>query len=82
MVTIQEVLARTQWDRDFGAADFEIDYFDRITGRTERLPLARVHLEPGRHFAFAAEDRAGVRQTIPFHRVRSVFRNGQCIWSR
>ena len=83
MVTIRELLTRVQWDADFGAAEFELGCFDRVSGRVERLPLARIRIQPGRHFAFTVEDDArGGPQTIPFHRVRAVYRNGECIWAR
>ena len=82
MVTIRELLARIQWDREFGAAEFELGCFDRCRGRIERLPLARVRLEAGQHFAFSVDAGDGAAQTIPFHRVRTVYRNGECIWAR
>lgn len=82
MVTIRELLTRIQWDKDFGAAEFELGCYDRVSGRIERISLAQVRLEPGRHFAFTVQDGLSAGQTIPFHRVREVYRNGEKIWAR
>lgn len=82
MVTVRQLLSRIQWDHEFGAAEFELGCFDRVSARMERLPLARIRLDPGRHFAFSVAAGAGPPQTIPFHRVRAVYRNGECIWAR
>ena len=82
MVTIRELLARVHWDRPFGDAEFMLACHDRLSGRLERLPLSRVRLETGNHFSFVVCDDDGTPRTIPFHRVREVYRNGVLIWSR
>ena len=40
--------------------------------------LARIRWDP--EFGAAAED--GTMHTVPYHRVRSVWRNGELIWHR
>jgi uncharacterized protein (UPF0248 family) len=82
MIPIQDLLHRIQWDRDFGAADFEVGYLDRIAGAIVRLPLRRVHFPKGEHFAVEAIEDDGSLHTVPLHRVRSVWRNGELIWAR
>ena len=34
------------------------------------------------HFSFQLVDEEGVTHTIPFHRIKQLFKNGQCIWQR
>lgn len=82
MIPIQDLLHRMQWDPEFGKADFEIGYFDRVTGKIVRVPFRHVRFEKGEHFAFeAVEDDASVH-AVPLHRVREVWRNGELIWQR
>jgi len=38
-------------------------------------------MEKGNHFSFAICI-AGEVLTIPFHRIREVRKNGECIWKR
>jgi uncharacterized protein (UPF0248 family) len=82
MIPIQELIARIRWDREFGAARFEIGYHDRITGQEVRVPLDRIHFAPGEHFAFEAIEADGTVHQVPYHRVRDVWRDGEVIWHR
>ncbi len=82
MIPIQDLLHRMQWDPAFGKADFEIGYFDRVTGRIVRVPFRHVRFEKGEHFAFEAVEADGSVHTVPLHRVREVWRNGAVIWQR
>lgn len=82
MIPIQDLLHRMQWDPDFGKADFEIGYFDRVTGKIVRVPFRHVRFEKGEHFAFEAVEADGSVHTVPLHRVREVWRNGELIWQR
>lgn len=82
MIPIQDLLHRMQWDPEFGKADFEIGYFDRVTGKIVRVPFRHVRFEKGEHFAFEAVEADGSVHTVPLHRVREVWRNGELIWQR
>lgn len=82
MIPIQDLLHRMQWDPEFGKADFEIGYFDRVTGKIVRVPFRHVRFEKGEHFAFEAVEADGSVHTVPLHRVREVWRNGGLIWQR
>jgi uncharacterized protein (UPF0248 family) len=82
MIPIQDLLHRIQWDPEFGKAEFEIGYFDRVTGAIVRVPFRRVHFEKGEHFAFEAIEEDGSVHTVPLHRVREVRQNGELIWQR
>ncbi|PLX82424.1 MAG: DUF504 domain-containing protein [Desulfuromonas sp.] len=82
MKPIQELLSRIHWDEDFGDADFVLGYYDRVKRLIIRVPFDDLEFPPEDHFCFEVVDGAGDRHTIPFHRVREVWRNGSCIWQR
>jgi uncharacterized protein (UPF0248 family) len=82
MTPIHELLARVRWDPEFGAAQFVIGYYDRVTRAQIKVPLERIRFEPGEGFAFEVAAADGTIHTVPYHRVRSVWRNGELIWHR
>jgi uncharacterized protein (UPF0248 family) len=82
MLPIRKLLSRIRWDREFGQGEFEIGYYDRVGGEIVRVPFRELVLEPEERESFGVLDREGVYRRIPFHRVREVYRNGECIWQR
>lgn len=82
MIPIQDLLRRIQWDAEFGSAEFEIGYFDRVAGKIVHVPFRHVRFEKGERFAFEAVEEDGAVHTVPLHRVREVWRNGVLIWER
>lgn len=82
MTPIQDLLNRIRFDADFAQADFIIGYYDRVAGRIVKLPFERIHFPPGEHFGFEALESDGSVHSIPFHRVREVWRDGELIWHR
>jgi uncharacterized protein (UPF0248 family) len=82
MIPIQDVLHRIQWDPEFGAAAFEIGYVDRVAGGTVRVPFRDVRLEHGQLVLQNAFEEDGSHASIPLHRVRKVWRDGQPVWER
>lgn len=82
MIPIQELLSRIRWDEQFGAAEFVLGYYDRVEGEILCVPFKAVQFEPGDHFSFQVVDEEGVVHTVPLHRVKEVYRNGELIWHR
>lgn len=82
MTPLHELLARIRWDQEFGAARFEIAYLDHAEKHLIRIGLNEVHPDPESHAMFCIVDRDGVLRSIPYHRVKQVFRNGELIWQR
>ncbi len=82
MIPLHELLNRIRWDESFGAAAFELGYYDRVEGDILRVPFKDVRFEPGDHFAFQVADQEGEVHTVPLHRVKEVWRNGELIWHR
>jgi len=81
METIRQLLNRIQWDEEFGRGDFEIGIYDRITDTVGYQSLENLQMEKGNRFAFSIF-LDGEMLTIPFHRIRKVRKNGECIWKR
>jgi len=82
MEPIRDLLNRIRWDPDFGFAKFVIGYYDRVTGQIVKVPFESLGFEPGDHFSFELTTEDGVVHTIPLHRIREVYRNGELIWRR
>jgi uncharacterized protein (UPF0248 family) len=79
---LHELLARIRWDPEFGRARFELGYYDRQRKALVRLPLERISTSPQDRFAFQAVEDDGSVHSVPYHRVRRVWREGELIWSR
>ena len=81
MTPVHELLARIRWDPEFGRARFEIAYVDHSRGLV-RLPFERIVFVPENRFGFEAFEDDGSAHSVPYHRVREVWRDGVLIWSR
>jgi uncharacterized protein (UPF0248 family) len=82
MVPIQKLLSRIRWDADFSRGQFELGYFDRLEGRVVLVLLRAVEFLPENPRAFRLVDVEGRFHRVPFHRVREVYKDGQCVWRR
>ena len=82
MQPLQNLLSRIRWDREFGTADFRLGYYDRIEDRIIEVSLRDLGFDPATPFMFEIIDEEGVVHSVPFHRVRQVWRNGLLIWQR
>jgi uncharacterized protein (UPF0248 family) len=82
MIPIHELLNRIRWDEDFGKAEFVIGYFDRVEDRIINTSMKKIYFEPDDHFSFYLVDENGEAHSVPLHRIRDVYRNGERIWHR
>ena len=82
MIPIHELLNRIRGDAAFAQGRFVIGYYDRVDARMIQVPVSRVQLTPGDHFAFHVPDADGTTHEVPFHRVKAVYKNGGLIWHR
>jgi len=82
VIPIHELLNKIRWDKAFGAAEFSIGYYDRVAATNLVVPFTALNFSSHDHFEFTLVDDEGVVHTIPFHRIRQVFRNGELIWER
>ena len=82
MQTIRELLDRIHWDQEFGQGEFELGFLDRLEGKIIRLPFRKIGFTPDDHFFFHYLDEQGVDHSVPYHRIKSVYKNGIRIWHR
>jgi uncharacterized protein (UPF0248 family) len=82
MIPIQELINRILWDNDFGRGDFTIGYYDRIEDKIVTVSFQEILFDRGDHFSFQVFGKDAEICSIPFHRVRTVYKNGQLIWER
>jgi uncharacterized protein (UPF0248 family) len=82
MQPVQDLLHRIRWDPDFGEAEFEIGYYDRVEDRIVDVPFSGLHFPEDDHSVFELIDFKGEVRRIPLHRVREIYRNGRRIWNR
>ncbi len=82
MIPLQDLLNRIRWDPEFGRGRFDLGYYDREEERIITVPLHEVVLTEGDHFAFQLISPEGETLSIPFHRVRQIYKDGQLIWDR
>jgi uncharacterized protein (UPF0248 family) len=82
VIPIHELLARIRWDPEFGRARFEIAYLDHKRKALVRVPFERVRIPEEHRFAFEAVEDDGTVHSVPYHRVREVWRDGELIWTR
>jgi uncharacterized protein (UPF0248 family) len=82
MMPIQDLLNRIRWDEGFGRADFLIGYYDRIEHSLVLKALADIKFPKDSHNVFEWNDSEGMTHTVPLHRIKAVYRNGELIWQR
>lgn len=83
MIPLNDLLNRIRWDADFGKGRFDLGYYDRVEDRIIIVPFQQVILTEGDHFSFQlVSPEGGKFISIPFHRVRQIYKDGQLIWNR
>jgi uncharacterized protein (UPF0248 family) len=82
MIPIHELLNRIRWDEEYSRANFVIGYYDRVADEVIRVSFTELYFDPEDHFDFSLLDEEGKVHTIPLHRIREVFRNGELVWGR
>ena len=82
MIPIQDLLHRIRWDAEFGRAEFQVGYYDRIERSLVLKPLAEFTFPKDRPGVFEWTDCAGELHTVPLHRIKAVYRNDELIWHR
>jgi uncharacterized protein (UPF0248 family) len=82
MLPIHKLLSRIRWDPRFRGGEFALGYYDRVARRILVVPFEAVSFPAGAPGVFELRDTDGRLHTVPFHRVRRVYRNGRLIWER
>lgn len=82
MIPLHELLNRILWDPEFGRGEFRIGYRDHLQRKLVYVPLHEVQRDPDSHFCFEVTDEEGVVHSVPYHRVKEVWKDGALIWRR
>jgi uncharacterized protein (UPF0248 family) len=82
VIPIHQLLNRIRWDKEYSQAEFTIGYYDRVDDEIILVPLNRVLFESDDHFAVKIVDEDGALHSVPMHRIKIVYRNGEIIWQR
>ena len=82
MQPIQALLNRIRWDREFGKGEFVIGYYDRLERNIIKVPLRELYFSEDDHFGFQLMDSEGGLHSVPLHRVKEVYKDGELIWHR
>ncbi|MDH4285248.1 MAG: DUF504 domain-containing protein [Gallionellaceae bacterium] len=82
MIPLHELLSRIRWDAEFGRGEFRIGYLDHQRDELVTVPLQEVRPDAESHFCFNVTDEEGVVHSVPYHRVKEVWKDGALIWQR
>jgi uncharacterized protein (UPF0248 family) len=82
LIPLHELLSRIRWDSEFGRGEFRIGYLDHRCNELVHVPLQAAQPAPESHFCFNVADEEGVMHSVPYHRVKEVWKDGALIWRR
>lgn len=82
MIPLHELLSRIYWDPEFGRGEFRIGYVDHKCDKLVYVPLPEMRREEDSHFSFEVTNEDGVVHSVPYHRVKEVWKDGVLIWHR
>ncbi len=82
MIPFHELLSRIRWDPEFGRGEFQVGYLDHQRRGLVYVPLAGLREAEDSHFCFEVTDEEGVVHSVPYHRVKEVWKDGVLIWRR
>ena len=82
MIPIHELLSRIRWDEAYAKSRFVIGYWDRLDNKVLHADLREISWDRDNPTFFDLMDEDGITHSIPYHRVREVWRDGNLIWER
>ena len=82
MLPLPQLLNRIRWDPEFGKGRFRLGYADHLAGGLVTIELSECHIDPENRFMFDVFEATGEKHSIPFHRVKQVFKDDVLIWQR
>ena len=82
MIPLHELLSRIHWAPEFGRGEFRIGHLDHLCRGLVYVPLWEMHQEPDSYFCFDVADEEGVVHSVPYPRVKEVWKDGELIWRR
>lgn len=82
MKPIHEMLNRIRWDKEYSKSEFSVGFYDRVLDKNVVVPFCELYFDENDHFSFHVLDDEGEEHTIPYHRIRQLYKDGELIWSR
>lgn len=82
MIPLHELLSRIRWDPEFGRGLFRLGYLDHARHGLVYLDLNEAQAVSDSPSCFEVTDDEGNTHSIPYHRVKEVWKNGELIWRR
>ena len=82
MKPVQDILNRIRWDKNLAEDDFKIGYYDRAEQQIIVVSFKEIIFPFNDHFSFEVIDHEGTLHSVPYHRVKAIYQNGQLIWHR
>lgn len=82
MIPIHQLLSRIHWDEAYARSRFVIGYWDRLERKVLHVDLREITWDRDNPALFSLVDEDGAAHSIPYHRVREVWRDGRLIWER
>lgn len=82
MIPLHELLSRIHWDPNFGRGEFKVGYLDHVRHELVYVPLQDMRPDTNSHFCFEVTDEEGFVHSVPYHRVKEVWKDGALIWHR
>ncbi|MDP1636224.1 MAG: DUF504 domain-containing protein [Gallionellaceae bacterium] len=79
---MHELPAHVRWDAEFAKSRFVIGYLDHVAHQVVHVNLREIAWDPENPSFFDLVDNEGSPRSIPFHRVREVWRDGKLVWAR
>ena len=81
MQPVRELLNQIRWDPHF-SGEFEIAFVDHTKPELERISVRDLRFDQAAKSSFELVDREGQLISVPLHRIRRLYRDGELIWSR
>lgn len=81
MIPLHELLSRIDWDPEFGRGEFRIGYLDHLRDGLVYASIQAMRREDS-HFSFEVTDEDDIVHSVPYHRVKEVWKDGVLIWRR
>ncbi len=82
MIPLHELLSRIRWDPEFGRGEFVLGYLDKLRHEMVHVPLQAVSQDAHSPASFEVTDEEGAVHSVPYHRVKEVWKDGKLIWRR
>lgn len=79
MITIKELMNKIKWDTRENPQQYIFYYYDRVENKLKELKWDDIIRFDG---LFISVSKDGKQSYIPFHRIKKVVKENECVWRR